>query len=661
MKTPLSVHVLFHSENQEGMKIYSELYKLLCRDVENPFSDGLDIPVYYSTDFNSEIKLVKSSTDKSVILLFIDVHMFNSKIWRDKIEELMKNQNENILIVGVKLCKYSFSINRQIGEIQSIVFDNGKDDEYSLFTNDYWQIFTTQLFDLLIRYVNGINDKRHINIFISHSKQGNGKIEDKEGENLAIEVRDFIYRDTKLNSFFDVHDILDGYKFAKQIEQNIEKSSVLILFTDSYSSREWCRIELLKAKENKVPMVAVFMMKEKVDRVFPYIGNIPCVVFENDWRKVINILLQTTLNHRIETLLLKQDTNQNTEFFPYPPEAFSLSLLNPNTTKVLYPEPPLGNEELEVLEKISKKMGHDIIFYTPMDYDTEKMNLSERKIGISVSDSPDIKRFGIGNEMFKDLTIELVRYILKANGKIIYGGDLRKDGFTELFGDLARQYGQKEKSDPNSIYIKNYLSWPIYNGVSIEQRAKCLASRIEIVEATCGEEVITEEKNIIPTCISNEIMLKWATSLTKMRVESIGDSDARIIVGGIIKGFKGFMPGIAEEFKISYESKKAIYLIGGFGGCGHIIAEILKRNIPYGEFIQMVQENDFYREFYKYSENRGYKIDYDFFANINIEGLNNGLTTDENIRLFDSVDIIEIVSLILKGLNNIFTNTNNNA
>ena len=83
MKTPLSVHALFHSENKEGMKIYSELYKLLCRDVENPFSDGLDIPVYYSTDFNSEIKLVKSSTDKSVILLFIDIHMFNSKIWRE--------------------------------------------------------------------------------------------------------------------------------------------------------------------------------------------------------------------------------------------------------------------------------------------------------------------------------------------------------------------------------------------------------------------------------------------------------------------------------------------------------------------------------------------------------------------------------------------------
>ena len=49
MKTPLSVHALFHTANIEGQKIYSELYKLLCRDIDNPFSDGLDIPVYYAT------------------------------------------------------------------------------------------------------------------------------------------------------------------------------------------------------------------------------------------------------------------------------------------------------------------------------------------------------------------------------------------------------------------------------------------------------------------------------------------------------------------------------------------------------------------------------------------------------------------------------------
>ena len=112
MKTPLSVHALFHSENKEGQQLYRELYKLLCRDIDNPFSDGLDIPVYFSTgDDKSEIVLANSNSTKKVILLFMDVNMFCSSVWRNKIAELLEQKDDNTLIVGVKQYKHSFSIN----------------------------------------------------------------------------------------------------------------------------------------------------------------------------------------------------------------------------------------------------------------------------------------------------------------------------------------------------------------------------------------------------------------------------------------------------------------------------------------------------------------------------------------------------------------------
>lgn len=336
MKTPLSVHALFHSENKEGRRLYRELYKLLCRDIDNPFSDGLDIPVYFSTgDDQSEIVLANSNSTKRVILLFIDVNMFCSSVWRDKIAELVEQKDNNTLIVGIKQYKHSFSVNKKIGEIQSIVVDNSDIEHTLLFEGKNWEIFTTQLFDLLIRFITGKEEKRPINVFISHSKQGNGAVKSKDGENTAKEVRQFLYSDTKLNSFFDVHDILDGYKFGDQIKAHAGSSSLLILFTDTYSSREWCRIEALTAKENHVPIVAVFMMHGNVDRVFPYIGNIPSTVFDGDWRKVINLLLRTTLDQAVETALLTPEKNATTEFLPYPPEAFNMSLLKPEINKVL--------------------------------------------------------------------------------------------------------------------------------------------------------------------------------------------------------------------------------------------------------------------------------------------------------------------------------------
>ena len=327
MRTPLSCHALFHSKNSEGQRIYTELYKLLCRDVDNPFSDGLDIPVYYATgDDDAIINLANSSSTKRVILLFIDMNMFCSQVWRDKITGLLEQKDDNTLIVGVKQYRHAFSINKKIGEIQSIVVDPSDVDHIMLFEKENWDIFTTQFFDLLIRYVTGKEEKSPLTVFISHSKQGNGAPKSKEGERTAREVRDFLYSDTKLNSFFDVHDILDGYRFSEQIKEHVGNCSLLILFTNSYSYREWCRIEALTAKENHVPIVAVFMMQGNVDRIFPYIGNVPCTVFDGNWRKVINLLLRTTLDQAVESALLSSEENPITEYLPYAPEAFNMSL-----------------------------------------------------------------------------------------------------------------------------------------------------------------------------------------------------------------------------------------------------------------------------------------------------------------------------------------------
>lgn len=654
MKTPLSIYALYHSENKEGKRIFSELYKLLCRDVKDPFSDGLDVPVYCTSGGDdSKIILAKSSSTKRVILLFIDINMFCSQVWRDKISELVKTKDKNTLIVGVKLYKHSFSINKEIGEIQSIVICDDKKDNVSLFEDDHWKIFTTHLFDLLIRFINGKEDKSQIKVFISHSKQGN-KIGSKEGEDAAKEVRKFLYLDTKLNSFFDVHDILDGYKFGDQIKKHAGNSSVLILFTDSYSSREWCRIEALSAKKNKVPVVAVFMVKNIVNRVFPYIGNIPSVVFDGDWRKIVNLLLRTTLDQEIEKALLSQAVNKTTDFLPYPPEAFNMSLLDTNTKKLLYPEPPLGNEELEVLSKIANKMKRKVSFITPMSHLTENLNLQEKQIGVSVAESADIDSLGISEEMFNDLIIELTRYILKANGHLIYGGDLREKGFTEIFKELARQYGQKEKAEADVKYIKTYLHWPYYNDITKEQRAEYIASRIDLIDATPGEFVEKYEHNIyIPKC-SNENKLKWASSLTQMRVDSIAESDARIIAGGKTQGSSGFMPGIAEEFMIAYKTKKPIFLIGGFGGCANVIANILEGTANADAIKEEALKDSSYKEFYEWSLANGHEIDYDFFKTVNLEKLNNGLNLKENRILLHSVDIMEIVSLVLKGMKKIF-------
>ena len=652
MKTPLSVYVLYHSDNKEGTTIYSELYSLLCRDVNNPFSDGLDIPVYFVTGDNNQITDANLySAEKKVFLVFIDINMFCSEKWTSYVKQLIDNADENnTLVVGVKQYRHAFSFNKTLGETQFIVIEPDNDKEHILmFEGKNWACFTTQIFDLLIRYISGKHDKEALSVFISHSKKDKAN----KGELMAKDVRKFLYSDTKLNSFFDVHDILDGYRFGNQIKANASSCSLLILFTDTYSSREWCRIEALTAKENHVPIVAVIMLEDQIDRVFPYIGNIPSIVFDGDWRKVINLLLRTKLDQCVETEMLKSDCGSNTEFLPYPPEALNMSLLKKDTTKLLYPEPPLGNEELYVPKNIYKRMNRNVSLCTHISKITENINLQEKNIAISISESSDLPSSGIGEEMYKDLTIEITRHILKANGKLIYGGDLREKGYTELFKDLSNQYGQREKAETDVVYIKNYLSWPEFNKVTIDQKANYLSSRIMFVQAEVGEYVLSDEVQMYLPANSLENRLKWASSLTRMRNQISEDSVAHIIVGGRTQGFVGYMAGIAEECKIALERKQPVFIIGGFGGAAHILADIIEKKANSSLLRDKAFAHEDYKELYNWCDEHSHRINYSFFDSVTLADLNNGLEDDQNRILFHSVDIIEIVSLLLKGLSNI--------
>ena len=97
------------------------------------------------------------------------------------------------------------------------------------------------------------------------------------------------------------------------------------------------------AKEKSVPTVAVFLINKDVDRIYPYIGNMPSAYYADDWRPIVNLLLRTALDQYYEKELLFgiSANNDTTQVLPYPPEAYSFSILDPDKQCVLYPEPPL--------------------------------------------------------------------------------------------------------------------------------------------------------------------------------------------------------------------------------------------------------------------------------------------------------------------------------
>ena len=112
-----------------------------------------------------------------------------------------------------------------------------------------------------------------IRVFISHSKH------DDDGESVGGSIRDWFHAHSPLDSFFDVYDIPPGLSFGEVLLHEIRGGAVLAIHTDSYSSREWCRREVIEAKRHLVPMVVVDCLRDVDLRGMPYLGNVPIIPY----------------------------------------------------------------------------------------------------------------------------------------------------------------------------------------------------------------------------------------------------------------------------------------------------------------------------------------------------------------------------------------------
>lgn len=637
-KTPLAIVVAYDMQFTEGLSIYEDLYHLLCRNANEPLVDGLDIPVYFQTnqeDGNIYDVRKAINADKVVVLLLVDLCMFNSSAWANYINELVNDEKNGVVkVLPVALCQYAFGINHELGKQQYIRLKNFN-------IRDCWKEFLIRFYDDLIRTLCKSEEK--LQIFISHTK----KDEDRMGIEKANELKAYLRADTKLNSFYDANDILDGYSFGDQITENLKKSLLIILETSTYSDREWCRIEAIVGKENYVPTVVVSLFNGMIPRTFPYLGNTPKIRFDANWDEVICLLLRTALDKYYEERYLENFSQANSKVIPMMPEFINIGKVD-GVNQILYPEPPLGNEELEVV----KRQFPTITFNTPSQIFAASRFLEGKNVAISISESPDSSSLGIGKAMFEDLSVELARHLLVSGAHLVYGGDLRPGGFTELFKDLAYQYGIYEKDKTLKNYFTNYLAWPIYIGMTPATQAEYKSCRVHCQKAAIPDTIPVALRDLMvpPTTVEN--MYYWAESLRAMRQEMESHIDARIILGGRITGFKGYMPGLYEEATYAAKANHPLFLLGGFGGASARLIQLIKGETSSEELFAECCSNHSYQDFVSYLDKEKEEMNFkalDVFSN-NMDVLKNGLSKEDNERLFVTTNVTEIIALILKGL-----------
>ncbi|MEZ0006507.1 hypothetical protein ABH942_001877 [Flavobacterium sp. 28YEA47A] len=389
IKYPLNIYVVWHPNFGFGKTIAEELYSTFCRDYQNPLSRGIGIPVYFryaKLEDDKPLEIDLTNAEKNAIVLLIDEEYVLDEKFRSYTEELSKKMNDDNRIFPISLCNKAYSIGCGLSTLQftdgtkffnkTLNLQKGKDLEKCI-----KKIKTELLHDcsrLILNFHPKQKDKEQhrigspVKLFLSHAK--------KDGENTTIKFKQFIENNLKLDVFFDTVDIASGYDFAEQFEQEIKHSALVVFHTDEYSNREWCRREILIAKKHKSPIVVVHNILNGEKRAFPYLGNMPTTVIGKKetigFYKIVNLTLYQVLNNLYQYRLLEsyssinKDDDNIIKVITSPPELFNF--LDIKTYKkdignkkliILYPDPPLGLEELSILSELDE----DVEFTTPIN------------------------------------------------------------------------------------------------------------------------------------------------------------------------------------------------------------------------------------------------------------------------------------------------------
>ena len=666
MKFPVLVQFEFHPASTEAGATAEYLRGVINDD---PAVPGLRIPTSFTPDDYSLMPpepRLSDEADRVLVVLLADDQLAahartgssGGTTWGDYVVQLRQlcDASPNHRLLPVSLSAFAWPIDTRLNDLSFLRAFDEPDDEQRR------KLVARRMLHLLIRRLRPHatdDDALPVTIFLSHAKSDVCK-----QPGVVTSLLDYLKAKQPEKTWFDSGDIASGSRFAKAIEDGVADSALLAVVTDAYSSRSWCRREVLFAKRHQRPFVIVDALQEREVRRFPYAGNAPVLRWRDEPRDVVDALLRETLRHAYAEEMLRQRARPGDDILPLGPELVTV-VHRDKAKPVLYPDPPLGTEELAVLSLAG------VTVETPLERHAKAHDLRARQllVALSISEAEDLPRFGLRKSHLDDVLLEISRYLLVAGVRLAYGGHLGSAGYTVRLADLLydpiieQLRGAPAPGAAHPAELVSYLAWPIAGTAADIARLQALVevrrcARPAGLDETVDPSFVATPATDIPVD-SPMRRFAWARGLTLRRQRQTDEVAARVVVGGRLgpagDGYRGRMPGVLEEALLAIRAERPIYLVGAFGGCARLVFDALEgvsrpelqwdhqRVVPHSEALRTLYQQrgeawDEYEAVAAELKDRG------------LAGIENGLTAEENRELASTRSAERIVELMLRGL-----------
>ena len=284
--------------------------------------------------------------------------------------------------------------------------------------------------------------------------------------------------------------------------------------------------------------------------------------------------------------------------------------------------------------------------------DLNAVSRGDLLVGISVSEPTDeeLTNIGLSELHLRHAFTETVRHVLAAGWSVAYGGDFRRRGYTAALLDLVRTYEPTVCSGPDRFTC--YLAWPLWTELTDADRAE-LANVVTTVQVPAPDGAPT---SLAPVPDRSPVERWWnALALTAMRKRMTRDVGALVVVGGRVSGQQGLYPGVLEEAALALASDLPLYVAGGFGGCGRLLARVLDGEQPMELSINYQRAHTkWYADLLAGAQPAGVLPDFGhLLAELSargLAGLNNCLDESDNRFLLATANVDELIALTLRGL-----------
>lgn len=305
--------------------------------------------------------------------------------WRDYVQSLVEARSgdpEHVGLFSVRTAPNVFD-GTELGRIVSSVQGIGDGEVGSdLFRSSVCRDLAQGIAQM------GEETPDQITVFVSHTKRLSGA-EEEQVSSLVKLVREVI-ADTRLNEFFDAHTIQPNADWKPVIDAAATTGALLAVRTDQYSSREWCQREMLAAKRAGMPVVILDALTSGEDRgsfVMDHVPRTPARFCGNAWHRddvlkalghLVDECLKRVLWRKQQEIAEGVDLRVDVDWWaPHAPEPTTLvdwldhhqdiAAQRQEPLVVLHPDPPLGPDEVDVLEQVARvaNLHHEIAFLTP--------------------------------------------------------------------------------------------------------------------------------------------------------------------------------------------------------------------------------------------------------------------------------------------------------